>query len=483
MIGIKGTTDSITVQYYFNSGMAYELDTIEFADGTIWDKAAISVLARVNMRVQGTVGGDVLNGGMGDDTFIVNHARDVVMENVGSGIDTVEASISFSLGENLENLTLKGSANLSGIGNAMSNIITGNEGNNRLLGGDGNDMLSGLSGGDTLNGGTGADSMSGGLGNDTFTVENVADVVIELANEGFDTVNSFISYTLDANVERLNLEGFASLDGVGNELDNVLNGNNANNHLVGGAGDDILQGKGGADLLEGGLGNDVYYVDNSGDTVQELADEGVDKVSSNISYTLTENVEQLFFTGIAGLTGQGNTLNNVIYGNDGNNKLSGDAGNDSLNGGLGHDSLKGGTGSDTLVGGLGNDIYSFAVGDGHDLINNTDAGNGNDKVLFDVGIGADQLWLRQLGNDLEISIIGRADSIKVQNWYSDETKRVDSFELAEGNVLLASEVQNLVAAMSAFTPPSMGQTSLTSAQHQVLDVVIATNWESLTGTA
>ena len=123
------------------------------------------------------------------------------------------------------------------------------------------------------------------------------------------------------------------------------------------------------------------------------------------------------------------------------------------------------------------------MGDGHDVINNTDAGNGNDKVLFDAGIGADQLWLRQLGNDLEISIIGRADSIKVQNWYSDETKRVDSFELAEGNVLLASEVQNLVAAMSAFTPPSMGQTSLTSAQHQALDVVIATNWESLTGTA
>lgn len=483
VIGIKGTTDSITVQYYFNSSMAYELDAIEFADGTVWDKAAISVLARVNMRVQGTVGGDVLNGGMGDDTFIVNHARDVVMENVGSGIDTVEASISFSLGENLENLTLKGNANLSGIGNGMSNIITGNEGNNRLLGGDGNDTLSGLSGGDTLNGGAGADSMSGSLGNDTFTVENAADVVIELANEGFDTVNSFISYTLNANIERLSLEGFASLDGTGNELDNVLNGNNANNHLVGGAGDDTLQGKGGADLLEGGLGNDVYYVDNSGDTVQELADEGVDKVSSNISYTLTANVEQLFFTGIAGLTGLGNTLNNVIYGNDGNNKLSGDAGNDSLNGGLGNDSLKGGTGSDTLVGGLANDIYSFAVGDGHDVINNTDAGNGNDKVLFEVGIGADQLWLRQLGNDLEISIIGRADSIKVQNWYSDEAKRVDSFELAAGNVLLASEVQNLVAAMSAFTPPSMGQTSLTSAQHQALDVVIATNWESLTGTA
>ena len=484
MISIKkGTANSITLQSYFNTSLAYELDAIEFADGTIWDKAAITVLARANMRIEGTVGSDVLHGGVGDDTFVANHARDIVIESFESGIDTVESSVSFSLGENLENLTLIGSANLSGTGNAMNNLIIGNSGNNRLLGGDGNDILYGLGGGDTLNGGAGADSMLGGLGNDTFTVENVADVVMEFAIEGYDTVNSFISYTLTANVERLSLEGIDNLDGIGNELDNVLNGNNANNHLVGGAGDDTLQGKGGTDLLEGGHGNDLYYVDNVGDTVLELANEGVDKVSSNIDYTLSANVERLFLTGIAGLTGIGNSLNNVIYGNEGNNKLSGDAGNDSLNGGLGNDAVKGGVGDDTLVGGLGNDSYLFAVGDGRDLINNTDAGNGNDKVLFDIGITAEQLWLRQVGNDLEISIIGRADSIKVQNWYSDATKRVDSFELAAGNVLLASEVENLVAAMSAFTPPSMGQTSLSSAQHSALDGVIATNWESLTGTA
>ena len=99
------------------------------------------------------------------------------------------------------------------------------------MAGDGNDTLSGGAGGDTLNGGAGADIMFGGTGNDTFTVENAGDTVTEFADEGFDTVNSFISYTLTAHVERLILEGTESLNGFGNDLDNTLNGNNANNWL------------------------------------------------------------------------------------------------------------------------------------------------------------------------------------------------------------------------------------------------------------
>jgi Ca2+-binding RTX toxin-like protein len=318
--------------------------------------------------------------------------------------------------------------------------------------------------------------MLGGTGNDTFTVENVADSVIESANEGFDTVNSFISYTLTANVERLILEGFDNLDGTGNALDNTLNGNNANNHLIGGLGNDTLQGKGGADLLEGGLGDDLYYIDNMNDVVIELDGQGTDKVSSSISYALSAHVEQLFLTGLAGLAGTGNTLNNIIYGNEGNNQLTGDLGDDSLNGGSGNDILVGGEGNDTLVGSLGNDTYVFGIASGRDTINNTDTANGNDTVLFDADISANQLWLRQLGNDLEVSIMGTANSINVQNWYSDTAKRVDGFALADGKTLLANEVQTLVEAMAAFAAPALGQTSLTTAQHTVLDSVIAASW-------
>jgi Ca2+-binding RTX toxin-like protein len=429
----------------------------------------------ITIDTTGTAGADVLIGGNGDDTYVINHIRDVIIESANPSIDTVVSSLSYVLGDNLEKLTLIGNANLSGAGNTADNIIKGNEGNNRLLGGAGNDTLYGLSGGDTLNGGEGADVMYGGLGNDTFTVENVGDIVNEAMNEGFDTVNSFISYTLTANVERLMLEGLDNLNGFGNALDNTLNGNNANNSLVGGLGNDILQGKGGADTLEGGLDNDLYYVDNVGDVVTELTNEGTDKVSSSINYTLTANVEQLFLTGIAGLNGTGNSQNNVIYGNSGNNQLFGDVGNDSLNGGAGNDLLDGGLGLDTLVGGAGNDTYVLGINSNRDLINNNDA-TGNDKLLFDAGINADQVWLRQLGNDLEVSIMGTANSVKVQNWYSNTANQLDSLQLADGKTLLANEVQTLVEAMAAFAPPTLGQTSLTTAQHAVLDSVIAASW-------
>ena len=440
------------------------------------DKAGILKLLPVAHVVTGTTGSDVLQGGTENDTYIVNNARDFIKEPTGnSSIDTVQASVSYALLPSLENLTLTGAANLSGIGNAADNIIKGNEGNNRLLGGAGNDTLYGLSGGDTLNGGDGADTMLGGAGNDTYTVNHINDVVTELTDAGYDTVNSFISYTLTANVERLNLEGTENLNGTGNDLDNTLNGNNANNALVGGLGNDTLQGKGGADTLEGGLGNDTYYVDNVGDIVTELANEGTDKVSSSVSYTLTANVEQLFLTGIAGLQGTGNSQNNIIYGNSGNNQVFGDVGNDSLNGGAGNDLLDGGLGLDTLVGGAGNDTYILGTNSNRDLINNNDA-TGNDKLLFNAGINADQVWLRQLGNDLEVSIIGTANSVKVQNWYSNTANQLDSLQLADGKTLLANEVQTLVEAMAAFAAPALGQTSLTTAQHTALDSVIVASW-------
>ncbi|MBH1971748.1 tandem-95 repeat protein [Moraxellaceae bacterium AER2_44_116] len=465
-------TFTLTLQDNYNGLLQLSYQIIDGQGGIISVQQSLSVVAPI--KVVGTTGGDLLQGGTNNDTYVVNHYRDLIVDD--GGIDTVESELSYQLRESVENLTLLGASNLSGIGNAADNILRGNEGKNRLLSGGGFDTLYGGAGGDTLNGGAGADVMYGGAGNDTFTVENADDVVVEFDNEGFDTVNSFISYTLTANVERLILEGSDNLNGFGNVLDNTLNGNNANNYLVGGAGNDTLQGKGGADTLEGGIGNDLYYVDNVGDVVTELLGEGYDKVSSLVSYSLTANVEQLFLTGIAGLTATGNALNNVIYGNDGNNQLLGGAGNDSLNGGSGSDVLAGEVGDDTLVGGLGNDTYLFSMGAGRDTINNTDAVNGNDNVLFDAGISADQLWLRQSGNDLDVSIIGTADSIKMQNWYSDTAKRVDSFELADGKVLLATEVQTLVEAMAAFAPPPLGQTSLNTEQQNALNAVIAANW-------
>jgi Ca2+-binding RTX toxin-like protein len=126
-------------------------------------------------------------------------------------------------------------------------VILGNNSDNILTGTAGNDIMFGLAGNDRLDGGPGADTMYGGLGNDTYVVDNIGDRVIENPNEGIDTVESSISYTLPANVENLTLTGSAAINGTGNGLNNVIIGNSGNNKLDGGLGNDQLTGGPGAD--------------------------------------------------------------------------------------------------------------------------------------------------------------------------------------------------------------------------------------------
>ncbi|MBJ7899453.1 MAG: hyalin, partial [Cyanobacteria bacterium RI_101] len=193
-----------------------------------------------NDILNGTTSADTLIGLAGNDTYTLNNSGDVVVENPNEGTDTVKSDITYTLPDNVEKLTLNGSSNLNGTGNALNNTLTGNSGAN---------TLTGLAGNDTIDGKTGADTMIGGLGNDTYTVDNIGDVVIENPNEGTDTVKSSISYILGANLENLTLTGSANLNGTGNALNNKLTGNTGANILNGGAGADTLAGKDGNDTF------------------------------------------------------------------------------------------------------------------------------------------------------------------------------------------------------------------------------------------
>ncbi|OGS91986.1 MAG: hypothetical protein A2Z95_03705 [Gallionellales bacterium GWA2_60_18] len=343
-----------------------------------------------NDTLDGGAGADIMLGGTGNDTYVVDNSSDVIVENAGEGVDVVLSSVGYTLSDNVENLTLTGSASVSGTGNALDNLITGNTGNNALSGMDGNDTLLGNAGNDTLDGGAGADSMAGDAGNDTYIVEDVGDVVSELLNAGNDTVRSSIDYTLTDNVENLTLTGVGNLDATGNAQDNTITGNAGDNllsglagndTLVGDAGNDLLDGGTGADAMTGGAGDDTYIVDNIGDVVTENLDEGMDTVQSSISYTLTDNVENLTLTGLAAIDGTGNALDNVITANDSGNTLSGLDGNDMLLGGAGNDTLDGGIGADAMAGNAGDDTYIVEnIGD----IVTENVGNGIDTVQSSV---------------------------------------------------------------------------------------------------
>lgn len=119
-------------------------------DNTLIGNAAANIL-------DGGTGADTLIGGAGNDVYVVENAGDTLQETGTDAGDSVRSWLDWTLGDNLENLTLLGTKNLDGSGNDLDNVLTGNGGNNSLYGGPGNDTLNGASGHDTLTGGAGAD--------------------------------------------------------------------------------------------------------------------------------------------------------------------------------------------------------------------------------------------------------------------------------------------------------------------------------------
>lgn len=145
----------------------------------------------------------------------------------------------------------------------------------------------------------------------------------------FDQLSDF-----QANTDLTNLLNFISSNLTG---DFSIEAGSGNQTLTGNAGNNILDGGTGADTLVGGKGNDTYIVDNIGDTITELENEGIDLVKASVDYELTDFVENLTLTGSDHINGTGNTLANTITGNTGNNILDGGAGVDKLIGGNGND--------------------------------------------------------------------------------------------------------------------------------------------------
>jgi Ca2+-binding RTX toxin-like protein len=378
--------------------------------------------------LDGGEGNDVLYGGAGDDFLTGGRGEDLL--DGGDGIDSVSyrlATGAVTVRLDLNQVTGQGTDTLRNVeivyGSDYNDTIFGDAGGNTLYGELGSDTLLGRDGDDILHGGAGqANTLYGGRGNDVYHLL-ANDTIVENAGEGIDQVLASIErVNLAANVENLRFVTPGLHMGVGNALDNIIEGSTGEDHLNGGAGNDVLIGGGGApNTVIGGLGDDRFIV-TVRDTVVEYAGEGTDTVETTLAnYELGAHLENLLFTGTGAFAGIGNELGNLIRGSSGDDVLVGLGGNDTLDGGAGRDRVSyeratsgvvaqlntgratsdGHGGADTLVG--IEDLY----GSGYSDVLIGDAGG---NTLWG-GEGADTL-LGLAGNDVLFGGSGAANQLQ-----------------------------------------------------------------------
>ena len=245
--------------------------------------------------LDGGLGDDVMAGGLGADTYLVDSLKDQVIElKEATVLDTVILTSThtnnYVLASNVEVVKV-GFASADyvsawGSSSISNNVfdgtddqfmhITGNSGNNTIYGGDGIDFLFG---------GGGTDTLIGGKGGDAYLYDGTGVTIKENANEGEDIVGAMASYTLGDNIEDAiawaDKNGYSpDIDLTGNALNNLLIGNFGSNVIKGLVGDDVIAGYGGDDLLYGGDGSDKFVWSQQGyeGVIADMNKAGVDKI-------------------------------------------------------------------------------------------------------------------------------------------------------------------------------------------------------------
>jgi Ca2+-binding RTX toxin-like protein len=448
VLSIRGTTDSVTISSFYNytsptaegtniGGGMTGVQLVKFADGSSWTmddlKAIVFAGTTGNDSLRGSFRDDTLSGGSGNDTYVVDASGDTVLELGNDGTDTVRSSLSYTLGNFVENLTLTGTA-LAGTGNTLANVLTGSDAANVLTGAGGNDTLYGLGGNDSLYGSySGADVLDGGTGNDLLNGLYGDDLLT--GGIGNDTL-------------------------IGDAGNDVLNGDDGNDSLTGSLGNDTLSGGLGTDLItfNRGDGQDLLALNSGATLYNDVLQFGAGIAPTDIDVSVSGNSVVLslrgstdritiagFYNPVAGVIGsniggaptavqQIRFANGTTWTTDNLKAIvfAGTTGDDTLQGSYLDDALNGGAGNDTLYGYNGNDLLDGGTGS-----NWLDGGAGNDTLTGSYN-GADML----LGGDGDDSLNGILGSDTLYGGAGNDTLRGDegtlSFYGGAGNDTLSN---------------------------------------------
>ncbi|MBP6365887.1 MAG: VCBS repeat-containing protein [Nitrosomonas sp.] len=246
----------------------------------------------------------------------------------------------------------------------------------------------------------------GTAGHDVFTgTTSIHDTVSYLSAD--NAVNVSLTITIRQDTVGAGLDTLTYIENlIGSDFDDNLIGNFKDNVLNGEDGNDTLNGRDGADNMIGGLGNDTFFVDHVDDVVHEYANQGIDQVSSSITYTLPTNVENLTLTGLLAINGIGNDLANKLVGNSAANLLNGGDGNDTLDGKAGADTMTGRMGYDSyVVDNVDDSVVEYSK-EGTDSINSS--------VTYTLPANVENLTLiggaaiNGTGNDMANNIVGNS---------------------------------------------------------------------------
>ncbi len=436
-LSIVGTDDKLIVENYFGTRYKYsswystyymragahEIEQFIFSDNTVWTPVDIAEKARYTYGTSADDGltgfddqNDIIAAGAGDDS-IYGLAGDDVMH-----------------------------------GDAGNDMVDGGAGNDTLYGNQGNDTIYGRDGNDILDGGAGDDYLEGNAGNDTYVFG---------VGYGTDTI-------YDADATEGNIDKITFLEGVNPEdVKVVRSGTNLELSIAGTTDKLIVENYfgtyykysswyssyhlpiGGHYVEEVHFANGtVWYVNDIKDKVSNIegtaGDDYIYGFDDQNDVIAAGDGNDTIYSRAGNDTVNAGAGDDAVYGESGDDILRGEAGNDSLFAGDGNDLLDGGAGNDILEGGTGDDTYIFGHGYGVDTIYDNDSTEGNvDKIVFLPTVASEDVRVRRVGANLELSILGTADKLIVENyfsayprnsWYSsgENSNKIEVIEFADG---------------------------------------------------